>query len=196
MGRSNRALSGMILLVFLLTGLACMGSDLGMHAKIRTFMMPQYQEKNQRLQFIVYGKDANNKGARLELTDLVVDFISNDVKDVREVVLIPSILPYALSDDVLFARAFWSGIPHSQGLIFCETATLDKTTQTLSSGDPVQFRSEYLDVNGIGFDAFQDKRLLHIRKNVKMKLRMERTAGKGKKGSEKDRKSVDEYLKD
>lgn len=197
MGRISYALSGLILLAFLLTAFPCMGKDAGMNAKIRTFMMPQYHDKDNRLQFIVYGASADNKGALLFLTDLMVDFVDNKISDVKDVVLIPGTTPYPLLDETATARKFWSKLPHSQGLIFCETATLDKNTKILRSDRPVQFRSQFLDVNGIGFDAYQDRRLLHIRSNVKMKLRLERPSGsKKKKKGDLSRKSVDDYLKE
>ena len=194
MGRITGTLSGLILLLFLWAAFPCLGEEAGMHAKIRTFVMPQYREKDERLQFIVYGASADNKGALLFLTDMVVDFISNDVRDVKQVLLIPGVTPYALSDESATARNFWSKLTHSQGLIFSEAATLDKTTKILRSDRPVQFRSEFLDVNGVGFDAYQDQRLLHIRSNVTMKLRTDRSSRKEQKNRKAPRKSASEYL--
>lgn len=196
MGRITGALSGLILVIFLLTAFPCMGEDVGMHAKIRTFMMPQYREKDERLQFIVYGASADNKGALLFLTDMVVDFISNDIHDVKQVTLMPEMTPYTLTNAPSATRKFWSKLPHSQGLIFSESATLDKTTKILRSDRPVQFRSEFLDVNGVGFDAYQEQRLLHIRSNVTMKLRTDRGSGKSRKAkkSSSSRKSATDYL--
>ena len=186
MGRITVALSWLILLVLLCTAVPCSGDDIGMHAKIRTFMMPQYHEKDERLQFIVYGSGADNKGALLFLTDMVVDFIRNDLQDMNNVKLVPEIEGYALDTPLQSVTDFWKRLPHSQGLIFCETATLDKTTKILRSDKPVQFRSEYLDVNGVGFDAFQEKRLLHIRSNVKMQLRTALERDKKEKAGKKN----------
>lgn len=193
MGRISHALSGLILLAFLLAAFPCKGDDAGMHAKIRTFMMPQYHEKDERLQFIVYGASADNKGALLFLSNMVVDFVDNDVRDVKHVTLIPGVMPYTLSNETEHIRNFWQKIPHSQGLIFCETATLDKNTKILRSDRPVQFRSEFLDVDGIGFDAYQDRRLLHIRSHVKIKLR---TGADPKANRKKTHKSAEDYLKE
>ena len=181
MGRITGALSGLILFLFLLAAAPCSGEDAGMNAKIRSFRMPQYHKNNDRLQFIVYGDSADNKGALLFLTNMMVDVIDSDITDVKQVALIPGVTAYELSDDSPWVRQFWSKIPHSQGLIFCETATLDKTTKILRSDRPVQFRSEYLDINGVGFDAYQEKRLLHIRSNVKIKLRTEPSSARKRK---------------
>lgn len=196
MGRLTGALSGLILVLFLSASFPCLGEDAGMHAKIRTFMMPQYREKDERLQFIVYGSGADNKGALLFLTDMVVDFISNEAHDAKQVTLIPGATPYPLTNAPSDTRKFWSKLPHSQGLIFSESATLDKTTKILRSDRPVQFRSEFLDVNGVGFDAYQEQRLLHIRSNVTMKLRTDRSSGKDRKAkkSSSPRKSATDYL--
>ncbi len=173
MGRIAYTLSGLILLLFLFSAAPCSGDDAGMHAKIRAFHMPQYQKNDERLQYLVYGDRADNKGALLFLTNMMIDVINNDIFDVKQVALIPDVTAYGLSASSSQVRKFWAKIPHSQGLIFCETATLDKTTRILRSDRPVQFRSPFLDVNGVGFDAYQEKRLLHIRSNVKMNLRIE-----------------------
>lgn len=195
MGRFACALSWLILLGSLFTVLPCSGEDIGMHARIRTFMMPQYHEKDERLQFIVYGSGANNKGALLFLTDMVVDFIRNDLRDAKQVKLIPEIAWYELSTPTAEITRYWTQIPHSQGLIFCETATLDKTTKILRSDKPVKFRSAFLDVDGVGFDAYQEKRLLHIRSNVKLQLRTGYTRGKGKRGASGPRRPASDYIK-
>lgn len=176
MGRITYALPGLILFLFLFAAAPCQGNETGMHARIRTFRMPQYHKNDERLQFIVYGEGADNKGALLFLSNMMVDVISDDISSVKQVKLIPGINAYKLSNDNQLVRRFWSKIPHSQGLIFCETATLDKTTRIFRSDRPVQFRSEYLDIDGVGFDAYQDKRLLHIRSDVKIKLRTEPAA--------------------
>lgn len=194
MGRFTGTLFGLILFSALLLALPCRGEDAGMHAKIRTFMMPQYHEKDDRLQFIVYGENADNKGALVFLTNMMVDFIDNDITHVDQVKLISEITPYALSNEVRPLKKFWAHIPHSQSLVFCETATLDKTTKIMRSDRPVQFRSEYLDVDGVGFDAYQERRLLHIRSNVKMKLRTERSTSKDRKNKNAPRKTAEDYL--
>lgn len=145
--------------------------ELGTHAKIRAFTMPQYQEKDNRLQFIVYGKKADNKGAMLYLDDLVIDFIRNDLSDINDVKMLPDVLPYPLDTPSKDIHAFWSDKDHSQGLVFSDAAVLDKNTRMLRSDQKVKFRSTFLDVDGVGFDADQSRKFLHIRSNVKLMIR-------------------------
>ena len=86
MGRRYSALYGVIAAALMLfCGALSAQNNIGMHAKIRSFTMPQYHEESNRLQFIVYGKKADNKGALLYLEDLVIDFMQNGLTDVGKV---------------------------------------------------------------------------------------------------------------
>ncbi len=178
MGRINGTLSGLtavtglVLALFLVCG-PLAGQDLGARAKVRSFMMPQYNERDNRLQFIVYGDSADNRGAFLLLSGLLVDFISNRLADVNTVTMLEAAEPYDLNAPSAVIRKYWKDKTHSQGLIFAESATLDKNSMTLRSDAPVKFRSQYLDMDGVGFDAYKDRKLVHVRSGVSVNIRLD-----------------------
>ncbi len=180
-------------MLFFCTGVT--GQDLGTHAKIRSFIMPQYHEKSNRLQFIVYGDRADNKGALLFLDNLVVDFMRNGLTDVNEVRVLQDVEPYPLDAPQETIRSFWKEKDHSQGIIFSDAAELDKNVKILRSDKPVKFRSTFLDVDGVGFDAYQEEKKLHIRSGVRLHLRPEKHSGKKSDGKESYRSAAD-YLKE
>ncbi len=191
MGRTSFTL--FLLLILSLCPGFLRGQDLGTHAKIRSFTMPQYHEKNNRLQFIVYGKRADNKGALLFLDDLVVDFMRNDLDDVNDVKMLQSVEPYSMTAPYRDILSFWKDKTHSQGIIFSEAAELDKNVKILRSDKPVQFRSSFLDVDGVGFDAYQKEKHLHIRSKVRVHLRPEK---RKEKQADKPYRSAADYLKE
>lgn len=195
MGRRYSALYGVIAAALMLfCGTLSAQNNIGMHAKIRSFTMPQYHEESNRLQFIVYGKKADNKGALLYLEDLVIDFMQNGLTDVGKVRMIPNVEPYALDADPDAIRRFWWRKDHSQGIVFSDAAILDKNVKILRSDKPVQFRSTFLDVDGVGFDAYQKDKLLHIRSGVRMMLRPEARRQAMSGSGEKTYKSAAEYF--
>ena len=46
-------------------------------------------------------------------------------------------------------------------------AVFDKSTNILTSDETAFFRSRQLDADGVGFDAFSDRKFIHIRSNVR-----------------------------
>lgn len=179
-----------VLLILALFPVFLSSQEIGTRAKIRSFTMPQYHEKDNRLQFIVYGKSADNKGALLLLDDMVIDFIRNGLNDINQVKMLPDVLPYPLDAPAADIRAYWRGKTHSQGLVFSDAAALDKNTRMLRSDQKVKFRSNFLDVDGVGFDADQSRKFLHIRSNVKLKIR---SAPEKRPAAEVRRKSAEDY---
>ena len=102
--------------------------------------------------------------------DMVIDFIRNGLEDVSTVRMLPEVLPLPLNASAGAIREFWKGKEHSQGLVFADAAVLDKNIQVLRSDKPVKFRSPMLDVDGVGFDAYQSRKFLHIRSKVILKI--------------------------
>ena len=82
--------------------------------------------------------------------------------------------PYPLGSELSTLRSFWthSHHRHSQAWIFADKATFDKSTNILTSDDIAHFRSRQLDADGVGFDAFNDRKFIHIRSNVRVVLRL------------------------
>lgn len=198
MGRAYEAVSVLLTAFFLILPFSSRmkAQEIGAHARIRSFTMPQYNEKDGRLQFIVYGKGADNKGAILLLDDMVIDFIRNGLEDVSTVRMLPEVQPLPLNASADDIRKFWKGKEHSQGFVFADAAVLDKNIQVLRSDKPVRFRSPMLDVDGVGFDAYQSRKFLHIRSKVILKIwpAARRQSGIGMdRASSGEKKSAGDY---
>ena len=89
MGSTASALSARLytLTVFLfiltLTGHVCAQSD-GMQASVDNYILPQYREKDNRLDYVIFGAKAENRGALLSLQKVKIDILSNKEKGIYD----------------------------------------------------------------------------------------------------------------
>ena len=51
--------------------------DAGSHAVLSNYIFPLYREKDQRLQAIIFGKNAVNQGAFIHLTGTTIDMVDD-----------------------------------------------------------------------------------------------------------------------
>lgn len=179
-----------ILLSFVLqSGFILYGQDGGAEASISGFALPQYRKKDNRLQFILYGKTATNLGALLVLKDLRLDVIRDTVKNVNEIIALDNALLYPIQSSVSAVKEYWKDKEHSRALLFTPEGTYDKSNKTLRGDGKVHFRSRELDMDGIGFDAFHDRRFIHIRSNVHVVIRPEAKDHSMRKQTNSDKKN-------
>lgn len=148
-------------------------ADSGARASLSGFALPIYKKEDNRLQFILYGNNASNLGALLELKGLRLDIVDDSVKNVNEVVALDKVPIYPLTTSSREVKIFWRDKKHSRALLYTETGVFDKNAKILRGDAAVKFRSRELDIDGVGFDAFYDKRFIHIRSNVRLLIRPE-----------------------
>ena len=159
--------------VLLLSGAALCGRDTGAQASIEGFALPQYRKGDNRLQFILYGKSASNLGALMVLKELRLDIIRDKVKSVNEIISMDQAEIYPLGSPTALIREYWKDKGHSMALLYTPCGIYDKNSKTLRGEDKVRFRSRELDIDGVGFDAFYDRRFIHIRSEVRVVIRPE-----------------------
>ena len=167
----------------------------GMRAAIRDYIFPQYRGHDGRLQFIIFGDEAMNRGAQVFLDQAKIDILPNSVKRLDDAnIFLPHAgqrvpAPYPIMADQPTRRAYWEHPKQStvRAWIFSNKAVYDKTTNILWSEDPVHFRSREMDADGVGFDAYHEKKFIHIRSQVRVCIRPEvrravtKDAGQGQK---------------
>ena len=164
---------GTLLRLILLTG--CLGTvslfaddASGTAASLSNFALPEYSKSSGRLQFILYGEKATNLGAMIMLVKPKIDIVKDDMKNIRDIVSLADAEPYPLTFTPQQVMDYWKDKQHSQSLIFSDDAEYDKNLRMLRSDAPVHFRSREISVDGVGFDADQDRRFIHIRSKVRM----------------------------
>ena len=140
----------------------------GSAASMKNFALPEYSKDDGRLQFILYGENARNLGALVFLAHPKIDIVRNDITNIQKVVSLASVTPYPLTWTAGQVRDFWKDKGHSQGVIFADDAEYDKNLKLLRGDSQVYFRSREISVNGVGFDADQERKFIHVRSKVRV----------------------------
>ena len=183
MGLRARKIHALSLLL-LLAVLTCTGTPLlaqeltsGSYTIFKRYIYPRYSGNNE-IQYLVYGATAINKGSLIYLTMPMIDIVDGSYTSIRQIDTIDKNevypVPYKLGSEGKILRRFWTSSHHrhSQAWIFADKATFDKSTNILTSDEIAHFRSRQLDADGVGFDAFNDRKFIHIRSNVHVVLRL------------------------
>ena len=164
-----RKIFWIVLLSRVLTGPGFAGDDMsGSAAALKNFALPEYSKGSGRLQFILYGESARNLGALVHLTNPKIDIVKNDVTNIQSIVSLASVLPYPLNWTAGQVRDFWKDKNHSEALIFSDDAEYDKNLKLLRGDSPVHLRTREISVDGVGFDADQERKFIHVRSKVKV----------------------------
>lgn len=179
MGFSNSPIHGVSLAAALAAALALLcaapayaaGEDAGASATLDAFILPEYHKADNRLQCILYGDRAINQGAFITLKNALLDIVHNNIRNINEVANLQSVKLYPIEQPAEGVKAFWKGKGHSRGLISSPSAVYDRTTKMLRGDETVMFRSPEMDIDGVGFDANEETRFIHIRSKVRIVLR-------------------------
>ena len=159
--------------------------DSGVAAELEDFVMPHYRKG--KLQFVLYGEKGINLGSTVTFTNPLVDIAVNNLPDVELVTLMnkvrvpdpdvkkiekadPNML-YPLYSPPNVIRDFWLVYPHSRAVISSPDAVYEKNRKTLAGDGRVYYRSRELDIDGVGFDADQSRKFIHVRSQVKVEFR-------------------------
>ena len=177
--RKIHALSLLLLLAAAFGSGALHAQDLssGSYTVLKRYIFPRYGSKG-RIEYLIYGATAVNKGSLIYLTSPMIDIVDGSYTSIRQIDTVDAKdsypVPYSLGSEGKVLRRFWSSShhKHSQAWIFSEKAVFDKSTNILTSDDTAHFRSRQLDADGVGFDAFNDSKFIHIRSNVRVVLRL------------------------
>ncbi len=149
----------------------------GSYTILKRYLYPRYNGNNE-IEYLVYGMTAVNKGSLINLTRPMIDLVDGSYTSIRQIDTInPNDLypePYPLGSKDKTIQRFWndSHHRHSQAWIFAEEAVFDKSTNILTSDNAAHFRSRQLDADGVGFDADNDRKFIHIRSGVRVVLRL------------------------
>lgn len=164
--------------LFLVAGVSAQSLDGGTAAELKRYIMPQYRGDDNQLQFVVYGRGALNKGALLVLDNPIIDVVDERVRTLLEIQTLraddPLPVPYALDASPKEIIRFWTNpkYEHARAWVFSNKAVFNKTTKVFSSDDLAHFRSREMDADGVGYDAYPERKFIHIRSNVRIRLRL------------------------
>jgi hypothetical protein len=130
-----------------------------------------YNKKTGAPQYLIYAESVKKSGDDLNLTNVMIDIIRPKLKKISSIV---SIAPYKIYDIKISkknALKFWLKIPHSQGIIQAPKAVYNETFQLIKGKGPIHLRTPALDLDGVGFEADNNKKTLWIKSKVKVIFR-------------------------
>jgi len=181
MGRSCKKIYGLSLalaaMAFLCPASFGASEDAGTSAVLDNFILPEYRKADNRLQCILYGDKAVNLGAIINLKNPLVDIVQDEIKNINDVKNLQGTVLYPIEEPTPSVRKFWSDKTHSKALISSTTAQYDRTSKLLKGDDIVHFRSPGIDIDGVGFDADNERKFIHIRSKVRVIVRPEMRNG-------------------
>lgn len=183
-----RLLTVAFILIFS-TGVFAQSGDEGTYAVLTKFKLPDYDE-NGKLRFILYGDKGVNLGELVNLEGVQLDMVRNDIKNVDEVKDMQNVKLYAIDTPTVDILKFWLKYPHSTALINTPKATFDKVTRMIKGNDKIHFRSSIMDIDGVGFEADYNTKIIIVKQNVKVVIRA--GAQEAKKNEELHKKSEPE----
>ena len=110
-------------------------------------------------------------------------------------------VPVGVRFELAGVRLEWIGdtIDEIKGIVSTPSAIYCRDTKTVSGNDQIKYRSDIMDLDGIGFDIDQVKQTIHIRSKVKVVIkdkmetkRQQRQAVKKAKKAKKTSPASDE----
>ncbi len=169
MGRINAKIYFLVFALFLVSFTLNAETVSGV---IEGVKFPEY-DKNGNLQFMMYSSYALPSGVVIEMDDVLVDFVKKDVsvadlKDNRAIEFY-SIDDAAEGSDKV--SSFWKAQPDSKAFYKTSKASYNRATSAVEGDQLLQFRTESIDIDGVGFDMDQKTNSLRIRSNVTVVLR-------------------------
>ncbi len=149
--------------------------------KVYKARLPIYKKK--RLQYMIFCAVMTRKADKIYADDATIDLVKNNV-DVNKIKYLEDVKPYKLGTSPAEIAEFWKDKTNTLGFISSSKATILQESKVTSGNKKVFFRSPQLDLNGIGFTANFDKRIIQVLQDVDIIVRM--NSGKGKKISKGD----------
>jgi len=122
--------------------------DTGAAVVIEDFKYPEYNQDGQ-VEFILHGRRARKVGILTHVEDARLEWVEE--------------LPGA---DQAAGRAF-----RVVGTVTTPTAVYDESTAAISGDREIHYRSDGMDVDGVGFDVHHQEQTLHVRSKVRVVLR-------------------------
>lgn len=169
------------ILLLALSGTTAFSDELGA-LKVYKARLPIYNK--QRLRYMIFCAMMSRKGDKLYADDAIIDLIKSHV-DINKIVYYDDLKLYKLGTSPEKVAEFWKDKLNSIGFISSSKATVLQESKIASGDKEVFFRSSQIDLNGVGFTANFDTRVIKVLDKVDIIIRMKKHE-KGKTLSPKD----------
>ncbi len=144
--------------------------------------IPIFSKK--RLKYMLFYTAMSREANKIYVDDAIIDLIKNHI-DVNKIVYYHDLKLYKLGTSLEETAKFWSNKTNSIGFLSSSKATILQESNIASGDKAVFFRSPQIDLDGVGFTANFDTRIMKVLSKVDIIIRMKKQE-KGVKLSEKD----------
>ena len=167
------------------------GTNKNVSGKASNITLQSFNKKGQ-LQYIIFGNKGDTKGVDLSLQDMLVDFINPELKDVNLINATKDLKLYKLSlNNEKEVEDFWQKYNHSEAFIHTKNTLINTVDKTARGEDKVEFRSKFVDIDGVGFYADYQNKTIKIKSKVKIILRLDLLQNQQKIESKKQKEKTD-----
>ena len=170
-----------LITILILGGTPGICDDLG-GLKILKARLPIYHKK--RLQFMIFCAVMTRQANKIFADDAVIDIVKKNV-DINDIKYYEDIKLYKLGAANSDIIDFWKNKNNTLGFITSSKATILQESKVASGSEKVYFRSPQLDLDGVGFTANFDTRLIKVLNDVNIIIRM-KPPEKTMSGTKKD----------
>ncbi|MFA6714336.1 MAG: LptA/OstA family protein, partial [Victivallaceae bacterium] len=143
------------------------GDELGA-LKIYKARLPIYHKK--RLQLMIFCAVMTRKADKIFAEEAVIDIFKRNI-NINNIKYLEDIKPYVLGTTPADVAEFWKDKTFSHGFIYSSKAIIQQESKVASGNEKVFFRSPQLDLNGIGFTANFDTRVIKVLEDVDILIR-------------------------
>ncbi len=171
----------LLITIFVLSGTIVVCEELGA-LKIYKSVLPIYHKKT--LQFMIFCDEMTRQADKIYATGAIINLMKKNV-DIDKIKYLGSVKVYKLGTGPPEVAEFWKDKTSSNGFIASSKATILQESKVASGGEKVFFRSPQLDLNGVGFTANFNTRIIKVLHDVNIIIRM-KADKKNKNSSGKD----------
>ncbi len=183
MGKSNIKIHFIVTLLFISVFSIIAESQIGV---FKNFKTPEYDEKTNKLKYILYGDEARTIDTFINMKKVILDYVKDDLEDLGKITENSKIDIYDIKEDSKNVVEFWKGFVYTKMFIKTATAKYDKISRLVDGKDKVFIRSLTMDIDGIGFDADSKSQIINIHKAVQVTLRQDMDSAEGIKKNLKE----------
>ena len=155
--------------------------------KVYKALLPIYPKK--RLEFMIFCEEMTRQADKIYATDAIIDLVKKNV-NINKIQYLSGVKPYKFGTPPAEVAKFWKNKPSSNGFISTSKATILQESKVASGGEKVFFRSPQLDLDGVGFTANFDSRMVNVLNDVNIIIRMKLDKKSGEKGEKNGKDSV------
>ena len=123
-----------------------------------------------QLKYHIFSRETSRQGLRLVSQGTIIDLVRPALR-IEDFTFDEGQQPYPLNAGLAEVVEFWRKRSFGEGVIFTDHAEIDQDARAAAGEDPVYARSPLLDLDGVGFQADFNRKLIAVNSQVRIVIR-------------------------